>query len=75
MKAHINGITIEGTPQEIAEYQKLLPNMNCPYPQPWENGWFGIFPPYEANKTTPVPWTYFTHQTTNDMPEWMKETL
>lgn len=23
MKAHINGVTIEGTPQEIAEYQRL----------------------------------------------------
>lgn len=23
MKAHINGITIEGTPQEIMEYQRL----------------------------------------------------
>ena len=23
MKAHINGITIEGTPHEIAEYQRL----------------------------------------------------
>jgi len=24
MKAYINGITLEGTPQEIAEYQRIL---------------------------------------------------
>ena len=50
MKATINGITIEGTPQEIAELMKLQAQPSVPVqPQaPWNpygsGAWWGIFP-------------------------------
>ncbi|CDN41444.1 hypothetical protein [Paenibacillus sp. P22] len=31
MKAAINGVTIEGTPQEIAEYQMLMEKQSKPF--------------------------------------------
>lgn len=38
MKAIINGISIEGTPQEILEYQRLQGMKNkLPEPKPWIN--------------------------------------
>ena len=62
MKAHINGITLEGTPQEIMEYQQLQaeqaekPIAEFPDYQPW----FGIFPPYHPGTGTA------------DVPYWLK---
>lgn len=59
MKAQINGITIEGTPQEIMEYQRLQAKPHIaefPDYQPW----FGIFPPYPHGTGTA------------DVPHWLK---
>lgn len=53
MKAHINGITVEGTPQEIMEYQRLQAQMNHPqqfYPEKYmQQNWFGTAKPYSPH--------------------------
>jgi hypothetical protein len=60
MKAHINGITVEGTPQEIMEYQRLLTEqakMKRADPTvatgPWD---FPIPNPFGSGTTKPILW-------------------
>lgn len=63
MKATINGIEVEGTPQEIMEFKRIsetviphqvAPYRVDPYRNPYESGtpWFGIFPPVITSTTT-----------------------
>ena len=53
MKATINGITIEGTPQEVMEYQRL------------QNEKMGIKPYTPNNPTTDYQWMLLKPQITS----------
>ena len=55
MKATINGINVEGTPQEIAEYLKIMDDMRRQgvYIKPLLGTpphWLWNVPPYESDK-------------------------
>lgn len=58
MKAHINGITVEGTPEEIwqfiqrhnAQGTHLKPYQDMP---DWNGPWQGLFPPYGNGTAKP----------------------
>lgn len=49
MKAHINGITVEGTPEEIAEYQRQVELKKTPDLCNWPKFVYGY-------DTTVKPW-------------------
>lgn len=59
MKATINGVTVEGTPSEIAEYQRLVNEGNAPK-QPF------VFPSEPPFKPW---WPYGTEIISGDIPK------
>lgn len=68
MKANINGIQLEGTPDEIVKYvQKMnAKDQTLPYPNPYfvPNPYVPVYP----GTADPVPWwmTKFTCGTSNN---------
>lgn len=65
MKAHINGITLEGTPEEvwaIIQRNNAVGTQLKPYHEmpDWNGPWWGIFPPHQHGTGTA------------DVPYWLK---